>query len=93
MAITVKVYTHNNAIGAALWCIENMPHKNWVTQWAINDRWVDPTVWALEGNETVFRIIVDLINLNNTEMKKTHEVEFKFKNEEDAVWFKTVWGA
>lgn len=91
MAITVRILAHNNAVDAALWCIDNIPHKNWCPQWGINDRWVHPTVWILEGRESTFRIIIDLINLNNTEFKITHEVEFNFKNEEDAVWFKTVW--
>ena len=90
--ITVKLLAHQCSVVAALWLIDNIPHKDWVPQWGINNQWVDPATWSLEGRKNSIDILIYLINLNNNGLKKTHEVEFNFINEEDAVWFKTVWG-
>lgn len=86
----VEVMTHNGALFAADWLFENMPTSN--DRWSINNTCFNTYLLAQEPGIDLFQILCDVINVNNIEMRKTHPVKFSFKNEDDAVWFKAVWG-
>lgn len=89
----VKIYAHNNSVKAGFWLIDNMTAPEYEAErWGINNHWVDPLSWALYCELDKYRTICKLINVNNIKLRKTHLVEFHFKHEEDAIWFKTVWG-
>ena len=92
MMVVVKRLAHECHVGAMFWLIENISDfENYEKKWGINGHWIDPMVW-LDNIDPRLSVLISLINLSNHEMRKTHVVEINFKDEEDAVWFKTTWG-
>ena len=90
--ITVELSAHKGSIQAGMWLIDNITdYENFIKTWGINGALIDPATWFTSSRRNQIALLAKLINLNNVEMKKTHRVKFNFINEEDAVWFKTVW--
>lgn len=87
-----KVYTIKNpitncSIGMLLWLINNVN----ITQWGINDIWIDESYWKTLTDTQQLELIIRVIKQYTERKWFENNVEIIFLNKEDAAWFKLTW--